>query len=137
MFTKLVRIGRDAELRHTANNKPVISLPVVYDVGWGESKRSQWIDLSIWGNQAESLWQYLKKGNQIVVTMDDLELETYQTKQGTNGSKIKARAINVNLTDSRTPAAPNQPQSQQNQPPQQQPQNNNGFNDNFDEDLPF
>ena len=35
MFTKLVRIGKDAELR-SANGKPVLSVSVVYDVGWGQ-----------------------------------------------------------------------------------------------------
>lgn len=39
MFTKLVRIGKDAELR-SANGKPVLSLSVVYDVGWGATRKA-------------------------------------------------------------------------------------------------
>jgi len=98
MFTKLVRIGRDAELRVTAAGKPVIGLACVYDIGWGENKKGQWIDVSIWGKQAEALAPFLLKGKQIVIYADDVELETYQKNDGTSGSKLKCRAVNIDLT---------------------------------------
>ncbi|MBK6757395.1 MAG: hypothetical protein IPG70_07115 [Moraxellaceae bacterium] len=39
MLIKLVRIGRDAELR-SANGKPVLSVSVVYDIGYGQNKKA-------------------------------------------------------------------------------------------------
>lgn len=152
MFIKLVRIGRDAELRYTPSGKAVIGLSCVYDIGYGQNKKSQWIDVVIWDKQAEALAPYLLKGGQIVVTCDDLELETYDKKEGGQGSKLKARAVNIALTDSKkdesakqaNPNNPNHaPQQQRQQAPQQrqqpQQQNNRGFNDNFDDsmDIPF
>ena len=44
MFIKLVRIGRDAELRYTPAGKTVCNVACAYDVGWGENKRTGWID---------------------------------------------------------------------------------------------
>ena len=70
MLIKLVRIGKDAELR-SANGKPVLSLSVVYDVGYGANKKSQWLNLAMWGAQAEKTAQYFTKGKQIVVRVDD------------------------------------------------------------------
>jgi len=135
MFTKLVRIGRDAELKTTANGKSVIGLACVYDIGWGDNKRAQWIDVTIWGKQAESLAQFLIKGKQIVICADDLELEVYKKNDGGEGSKLKCRAINIDLVGSKQDGqsqAPQQNQGQQNQsfhnPPQgqQAPQQNQG-----------
>jgi len=113
MFTKLVRIGRDAELRYTNSQKPVISLACVYDIGWGDNKKSQWIDVSVWGKQAESLAQYLTKGKQVVIYADDVELEEYQKNDGSTGSKLKARAINIDLTSGGQQQAPAQKPAQQ------------------------
>jgi single-strand DNA-binding protein len=151
MFNKLVRIGRDAELRVTPNNKSVIGLSCVYDIGWGDNKKSQWVEAVIWGKQAESLAPYLLKGKQIVIYADDVEIETYQKSDGTQASKLKCRVINIDLTSSGDNQQQNnqqQPQQQSQQQPQQrqQPQQQNqgcqqngggGLDDSFDQDIPF
>lgn len=144
MFSKLVRIGRNAELRHTAGGNAVISLVCVYDVGWGDKKRAQWLEAAIWGKQAESLAQYLLKGKQVVIYADDVEVESYE-HNGKSGSKLKCRVINIDLTDNkqgepqqRQPQQAPQNNRQQSQSAQQsQPQQNQGFNDSFDDDIPF
>ena len=156
MLSKLVRIGRDAELKTTANGKSVIGLACVYDIGWGDNKKGQWIDVSIWGKQAEALAPFLLKGKQIVIYAEDVELETYQKNDGTSGSKLKCRAINIDLTSGgqqQGQAAPQQQQPAQQQKPQgaamqgyqshaQQPapqaqQAPSDFNNDFSDDIPF
>ena len=153
MMAKLVRIGRDAELRAIASGTSVVSIPCVYDIGFGDKKRGQWIDVSIWGKQAEALAQYLTKGKQIVIYADDVELEEYQKKDGTMGSKLKCRAVNIDLT-----SGGQAPQQGYQQAPQQRPQapqyqapQNSGQNmarppqvnpsapkdEPFDSDIPF
>ncbi len=101
MFVKLVRIGRDAELRYTPSQKAVINLACVYDIGWGENKKSQWIDAAVWGKQAESLAQYLLKGKQIVISAEDIELEEFTKGDQSTGSKLKCRVVNIDLTDNK------------------------------------
>jgi len=125
MFIKLVRLGRDAELRYTNTNKPVLSLACVYDIGWGDNKKSQWIDGSVWGDKAEKLQQYLTKGKKVLIQADDIELETYQKNDGTSGSKLKCRVLNVEFADSQ------QSTTQQQTPQQSAPQSNSqGFKSN-------
>lgn len=87
MFTKLVRIGKDAELR-SANGKPVLSVSVVYDVGWGQNKKSQWLNLSMWGAQAEKVIEHFSKGKQIVVRVDDLHIDEYNGKSSLKGTLV-------------------------------------------------
>jgi single-strand DNA-binding protein len=87
MFTKLVRIGKDAELR-SANGKPVLSLSVVYDVGYGANKKGQWLNLAMWGAQAEKVGQYFTKGKQIVVRVDDVHIDEYNGKSSLKGTLV-------------------------------------------------
>ena len=127
MFTKLVRIGKDAELR-SANGKPVLSLPVVYDVGYGANKKSQWLNLAMWGAQAEKTAQYFTKGKQIVVRVDDLHIEEYNGKSGLKGTLVSFEFVQDGQRESAPQAQERRPQAQQRQPVK-----------NFDDDmdLPF
>ena len=157
MFSKLVRIGRDAELKFLASGTAVANLACVYDIGFGDKKRGQWIDVAIFGKQAEALTQYLLKGKQIVIHADDVELEEYPKKDGTQGSKLKCRAVNIDLTSGGQQPAQQQAPKQQRAPQQQQPQGGQGFQQappqqgqyqapkvnpqepvmDFDDDIPF
>ena len=143
MFAKLVRLGRDAEVRYTPKGDPVASLAMVYDVGFGDSKRGQWIDGTLWGKRAESLGPYLTKGTQVVLYADDIELEQFAKKDGTAGAKLKCRVSDIALVSGQQ--APQQRQQAPRQAPQQQAQNQQqarqavegGFDASFDDDIPF
>jgi len=129
MFTKLVRIGKDAELR-SANGKPVLSLSVVYDVGWGANKKSQWLNLAMWGAQAEKTAQYFTKGKQIVVRVDDVHIEEYNGKSSLKGTLVSFEFVQ----DGQRESAPQQePQRTQERRPQQR----QAAPDLDDLDLPF
>ena len=127
MLIKLVRIGKDAELR-SANGKPVLSLSVVYDVGYGANKKSQWLNLAMWGAQAEKTAQYFTKGKQIVVRVDDLHIEEYNGKSGLKGTLVSFEFVQDGQRESAPQAQERRPQAQQRQPVK-----------NFDDDieLPF
>ena len=121
MFTKLVRIGRDAELRVTPTGTQLLNFPCVYDVGLGQNKQAQWLDVVLFGKRAESLAQHFTKGKQIVIYADDLQVETYQKNDGTQGVKLKCKLIEFdfaggNQNDSNQQA---QPGGFQQQAPQQ------------------
>jgi single-strand DNA-binding protein len=155
MFSKLIRIGKDTELRSTSGGKSVATINGVYDVGWGDNKKSQWIEAALWGKQAESLARFLVKGSQVVIYADDLCIETYDKKDGGQGFTLRCRVISVDLTDkqkdeSQVPqertvrggidrtVANNAPvQAEPRQSPQMQNTPTNGLDNNFDDDIPF
>lgn len=66
-ITLLGRLGRDPEMRYTAEGKPVTSFSVAIDDSYGENKRTVWFRVSVWGKQAESCNQYLSKGRQVYI----------------------------------------------------------------------
>ena len=143
MLAKLVRLGRDAEVRYTPKGDPVASLAMVYDVGFGDSKRGQWIDGTLWGKRAESLGPYLTKGTQVVLYADDVELEQFIKKDGTHGAKLKCRVSDLSLVSGGSSIRPSHSHAED------QAQNtttakadvmaewDKGPDDNFDDNIPF
>ena len=130
MFTKLCRIGRDVVLRQTPNGKSVCNLAVVYDVGWGENKKAQWLECALFDKRAETLAPMLEKGQQIVITLDDLFVDAYVNKEGVSTPKLTGRVIDVALV-ART--SQGEPQPQRTPAPQPQKQKE----DDFGDDIPF
>jgi len=125
MFTKLVRIGKSAELR-SANGKNVLSVSVVYDVGWGQNKKSQWLNLAMWGAQAEKVVEHFSKGKQIVVRVDDLHIDEYNGKSSLKGTLVSFEFVQDGKRD-------NAPQEQSASRQQRQAPVSNDLED----DLPF
>lgn len=102
----LARLGRDAEAR-TVGDNVVANLSLAFDYydPKAEKKRSTtWIDAALWGRQAEALEQYLVKGSQVCVTIDDLHLETYQGRNG-EGTKLVGRVTSIKLAGGRQDGA--------------------------------
>jgi single-strand DNA-binding protein len=83
-------LGRDAELKHL-NNGDSISVFSVAD-SQGKDKPTIWWNCTIYGKRAESLNQYLVKGQAVTVVGHITERE-YTDK---NGNERKAMEIRVN-----------------------------------------
>ena len=124
MFIKLVRIGKDAELKQSNSGKSFLSLSVVYDIGYGENKQSQWMSLVMFGAQSEKLAQHLTKGKQIVIRADELRTEVYQEK-----AYLKGTLSSVEFVSSG---------KQEGQQDAHNTQKSNGYQrQDLDDDLPF
>lgn len=98
----MARLGRDAEMRHTQDGTAVCSLSLAYNHGrkGQDGKRpTQWVDAALWGKQAETLQQYLVKGKQVCVTLNDVRIETYQGRNG-EGFKLCGNVTNIELVAS-------------------------------------
>ena len=119
MMIKLVRIGKDAELR-SANGKPVLSLSVVYDIGFGASKKGQWLNLAMWGAQAEKVVEHFTKGKQLVVRVDDVHIEEYNGKSSLKGTLVGFDFVQDSRREQQQEQA-DVPKSNNHQPQQQHP----------------
>lgn len=140
MFIKLFRIGNEPELRHIPSGKAVCELSLAYDVGYGQNKKTQWIKAALWGERAEKLLPYLNKGDQLHAALDDVHIETWSKQDGSEGSTLKARVVEVSLVSNggvvNSKAQSGQQQASAQQQAQQQASAANS-NDSFDDDIPF
>ena len=121
MFTKLVRIGRDAEMKYTPQGTALLEVSAVYDVGFGDKKTGQWIKLAMFGARAEKLVSHFTKGKQIVFSMDDVKSEAW-IKDGEAKSGLSAKIVEFSfVSDGSQQQSQQAPQQYNNAPQQQQP----------------
>lgn len=83
-------LGKDAEVRHMPNGDPVSNFSVADSQG--RDKPSIWWNCSLFGKRAESLSQYLTKGQPVTVIGTVTERE-YTDKEG---NKRKVQEVRVN-----------------------------------------
>jgi single-strand DNA-binding protein len=65
-------LGRDPEVRYTPNGTAVARFSVATSERWSDQagelqERTIWWQVSVWGRQAESVSEYLKKGSQVFI----------------------------------------------------------------------
>lgn len=61
-------VGKDAVLRHTANGDPVLGFSVAVSERKGNENVTLWVDCALWGKRAQSLEEYVKKGQKVAVS---------------------------------------------------------------------
>lgn len=126
------RIGRDAELRHTSSTS-VCNIPLAFNGGYGDRKFTTWVEVSIWGKQAEGLAQYLTKGKSVVVTLKDLKQEEFTKRDGTTSTKLTAQLVDLEFSAGGDRTERAEPVQTVRAKPEVKPQS---FED-FDKDVPF
>lgn len=148
ILTGYVRVGKDAELRHSPDGTAVINLALAYNYGRkGEdgNRPTEWVDASLWGQRAESLAQHLTKGTSLDVVIEDVHMETYQKRDGGSGAKLVGRILAIEFAGNKPQG---QAQPQQRQAPAQAPRpaprqapapvaRGHSFDDMDDSDVPF
>lgn len=128
----LARIGRDVEIRTTAQGESVAGIALAFNYRNKGEKCTQWVEASLWGKRAESLAPYLRKGGLVSVTIDDVHIETYQGRDK-EGVKLVGRVADVELA-----GGGDRQEAPQRQAPAAKPApaNTGGFED-MDDDIPF
>ena len=95
------RVTRDSELRQTPNGTPVTDVSVVSNRIWTKNGERQeeatFVDVTIWGKQAETLSPMLTKGRHIMVE-GRMKLNSWETDEGVKRSKLTIVSENINLT---------------------------------------
>lgn len=88
-------LGKDAEKRALPDGTSVLSFSVA-DNGQGKDKPTLWWDCSMWGKRADSLANFLRKGQQVTVVGQVTERE-YTTKDGVTKKAFSVRVQDVAL----------------------------------------
>lgn len=118
----LVRLGRDAELRSLPDGTPVMNLAMAYNYGKKDQdgrRQTTWVDGAVFGNRAEALAQYMVKGQQLCVTIDDVHIRTFDKADGSQGFSLSGTVISIEFAGSSQQSGGQQGGNQQRQQPQQ------------------
>lgn len=109
-FNRVILAGnltRDPELRYTPSGKAVTSFGLAvnnrYRVGDEWKEDTCFVDITVWGKQAENCAEYLNKGRNALVE-GRLNYRTWETDEGQRRSKLEVVALNVQFLGGRGPA---------------------------------
>lgn len=101
-LNKVFLIGnltRDPEIRHTPKGTAVGDLALAINMVYrtpegGEKEEVCYVDVVVWGRQAETCKDYLTKGSPIFVE-GRLQLDQWESQQGEKRSRLRVRADRV------------------------------------------
>ena len=128
-------LTRDPESRTTQSGKQVCTFTVGVNRR-NDREKSDFFRVNAWGELGNNCAKYLSKGKRVRVT-GSVSLSTYTAQDGTTRANLEVLAQDVEFLSPIQKAAQEQPQSA---PAQQYngPQNNNGgFVQVDEEELPF
>jgi len=94
-------VGKDPEIRYTADGKPVASFSVACGEKWKDGagnmkEHTEWFNVVAWGKLADICKQYVTKGRQINI-VGRLRTEEYEDKDGVKRRTTKLNAEKVVL----------------------------------------
>lgn len=97
-------LGRDAELRYTPGGAAVAKFSLATTEKWNDKsgslqERTEWHNIDLWGKQAETLSEYLRKGKQVYVE-GRLQTDEYTDKEGIKRKSTRVRCDRVVLLSS-------------------------------------
>jgi single-strand DNA-binding protein len=105
-------LGRDPEMRYTPSGQPVTNFNIATSRQYTDSNGQQvketiWFRISVWGKQAETCNQYLKKGRSVLVEgrlLSDPATggpKIYKKQDGTAGASFEINASTVRFLPGR------------------------------------
>lgn len=91
-------LGKDAELHYTNSKKPVLGFTVAGE-GFKKDAPATWVKVSLWGERAEKLAPYLKKGK--LVTLSGRAQLTSREHNGKTYTDLEVEASQLQLLGGR------------------------------------
>ena len=80
------RLTRDPELKYAQSGTAICSFSIAFDIGWGDKKKSAFLDCTVFGKRAENAGQMLAKGHRVALN-GSLDFQEWE-KNGEKKSKF-------------------------------------------------
>lgn len=105
-------LGRDPELRYLQDGTALATFSIAHTEKWGSGEnrqsRTTWYNVSVFGDLAETVTQYLAKGRQAMV-IGQVEARLYTNNSGEAAVSLDLRAREVKFLGSRQDAGDSEP----------------------------
>ena len=88
-------VGREPELRFTQGGKAVTNFPLA--IYTGKDQAPQWLDVTVWEEQAEEVCESVSKGDRVIVAGRFIEPATWE-KDGVTLTRPRMVADDVGLS---------------------------------------
>ena len=119
------RICNEIALRHTNSGTPVCAFTVAVDEGWGENKKTNFINVVCWNKTAELVDKHFKKGSSIIV-VGRISTRTWEGQDGKKNYVTEVVANKIDFPESKKQSENNGDNTNVN--------NDVSYEDNYDTD---
>ena len=93
-------LGKDPEIRSTGSGKKVASFSLAVDQGYGDNKKTEWVNCLAWEKLAELTERFLKRGKTVALS-GYLQTSSWDDKQsGQKRYKTEVVARDITFMDS-------------------------------------
>lgn len=96
-------LTRNLELKYTSTNKAVLDTNIAVQrqrTNQNGERETDFINIQVWGKQAENLDKYCGKGSKIAIE-GELRIDTYEKSDGSKGYKTYVLVSNVEFLDTK------------------------------------
>lgn len=90
-------VGRDPELKYSANGTAVVKFSVADTTGKDDNKKTVWHDVVVFKEQAENVAASVRKGSRVIVT-GRLDKSEYIGKDGVKKQRVEIIADDVSIS---------------------------------------
>lgn len=111
MINKAIIMGRlthEPELRQTGTGRPVCSFSIAVNNGYGENRRTDFINCVAWNKTAEFVSRYFTKGKMIIV-IGRITTRAWEDKNGKRCYETDVVADEVSFGESKGTASESKP----------------------------
>lgn len=137
--TLIGNLTRDPQVKYTPSGTAVAELGLAINRTWfdkaSNSRKDEttFVDVSVWGRQAEVAGEYLVKGRPVLIE-GRLQLDAWDDKQsGQKRSKLRVVCENMQMLGERAQGGDGRREPQQ----QASDQPGDGFDESRDDEVPF
>lgn len=114
IFTGIGRLTRDPEQRFTPSGKENCRMSIASNRSYKNQEGEiienvSYLNIIVWGNQAKSCSQYLRKGSKIAVC-GELRSNNWEDKEGNKRTSWEIHANSIHFLDSKKEEYPEMPE---------------------------
>ena len=130
------RTTKEVTMSYTANNTACAKFALAVDTGYGENKKTSFLNMVAWGKTAEALGKHITQSTKLVVQCQAIQ-NAYQDKNGNKVNTVNFNVVSWEFAESKNAKKESEEPAQ----------NNNTANDlgngfynlpeSNDEELPF
>lgn len=95
------RMTKEVELRYTANtNTAIAKFSLAVDTGYGENKKTSFLNMTAWGKTAEALGNNATKGTKLIIESQAVQ-NSYTDKNGNKVNTVDFNVVNFEFAESK------------------------------------
>lgn len=94
------RLGADAKVKKTPNGKTYMEMSVAVTTGYGDYKKTLWINVKQWGERVNNIASIFTKGA-LISACGEPSINEWDGKDGSHHASLEVNCMNIQILSSK------------------------------------